>query len=152
MIPPIITKKLSQKALREAGKDLVGDFLAFTQYDSKTKQYTVYLPHKAPTKTRLHELAHCFLKHMRKFPLTVGEYIATEIEAEEWAYNKCGKALPFEAIMPIIGDAITFGERHSFVFNTTIKALARHNYKLTKQQRSELWWQCREFEDERKRE
>jgi hypothetical protein len=45
---------------------------------------------------------------------------------------------------------VDLGASHSPVFNGIIDALARHNYKLDKQQRRDLWNICREFEEERK--
>lgn len=149
MIPPIITKRLSRKKIRELDGE---DTQAFAHYDKETNQHTVYIPYRASTKTRLHEIAHCEKGHClsAETRMPVSRYIANEIEAEEYAYQKCGKLISTEAIINITHDAIRLGASHSPVFNATVNALARHGYKLDRQNRSELWHKCREFERERK--
>jgi hypothetical protein len=147
MIPPIITKRLSRKKIWE-----LADADAFAEYNRDTKQHTIYIPYRASTKTRLHEIAHCekghCLSHKTRMP--VSQFVANEIEAEEDAFSKCGKQISVEAIDNIIHEAIALGASHSPVFNATVNALARHNYRLDKKSRSDLWHKCRDFESERK--
>jgi hypothetical protein len=80
---PIITKKVSRKEIRKLDGDDTG---AFCKYDPEKDQHIIYIPHRASTKTRLHEIRHCELGHTKscltKTRMPVGELIDQEIEAE----------------------------------------------------------------------
>ena len=145
----IETVRMSIKKKRALEDD---NIIAFATYDPITKVHTITIPYKASTKTRLHELAHCELGHCLSpvFNMLISDYIAEELEAEKWAYERFGTELSIEAIFNIAHQAVMFGARSSHVFNSSIRALHNHNFKLTKEQRSYLWHSCKEFELERK--
>jgi hypothetical protein len=155
MNPPIITNKANRKSIIEMDRQTKASALAVCT-NPTTKQHTITIPYKASTKTRLHEIAHCELGHCikahHKQKITIDEYIEDEIDAEEWAFSRCGKLLSIEAVLNQAYSVIVHLHRKpSYVFNACVKALAKHNYYLDKEQRSELWWACRDFEKERRK-
>lgn len=154
MNPPIITKRTSRKCIREmdGGKDTAATAQCT---EPKLKQHTITIPYRASTKIRLHEIAHCELGHcvkllgISKMPIT--QYVEQEIDADEWAFSRCGKPLSIEVVINLAHHLIADLKRNPcYVFSACVKALAKHNYILTREQRSELWWTCREFEKEGK--
>lgn len=153
MNPPIITRKASRKSIRR--RDNQRETLAFAQYNPDTKQHTITIPYRASTKTRLHEIAHCELGHCIKIlglnKMTIKEYMEQEIDAEEWAFSKCGKLITLDVVINHARSLIIDLDRRTCpVFSACIKAMTKHGYNLDREQRSELWWQCREFEKERR--
>jgi hypothetical protein len=154
MNPPIITNRTSRRHIREMDGQTEATALAECT-DLATQQHTITIPYRASTKTRLHEIAHCELKHciiMHSLKtMSIDQYIEQEIDAEEWAFSRCGKRLSIEAVLNHAYSVIVhFHRKPSYVFNACIKALAKHGYKLDREQRSELWRKCREFEKERR--
>jgi len=151
MNPPIKEIKTSLEQLSKMDDGLFTSALA--TYDPATKQHTIYVPYRASTKTRLHEIAHCELGHCQdsRKKISVDEYIEMEVDADEWAFSKCGKTITLPAITPHARSVITdYGISSHTAFSACIKALAKHGYNLDREQRSELWWACREFEKERR--
>ncbi len=140
------------KVIRANKKDMIEelgeDAMAFADYDTMTKEHRIVIPHKASTKTRLHEIAHCVLGHCLtpQKNMLVTDYIGQEIEAEEWAFSKCGKTLSIDAVLNIAHDVIRLGIGTCHTFNTTINVLAKYKYTLTKKERSLFWQSCLELE------
>ena len=141
----IQTVRASKQYIRE---ELGGDAMAFSEYDFETKKHSITVPFKVSTKTRLHEIAHCVLGHCLtpQKDILVGDYIAQEIEAEEWAFSKCGKPLSIEAVLNIAREVIKCGVGTSHTFNSTLNVLAKYKITLTKKERSDFWNSCREIE------
>ena len=92
----IQTVKTSKKNIEE----LLEGAMAFSTYDPLTKKHCITVPYKVSTKTRLHEIAHCELGHCLspQKNILASDYIAQEIEAEDWAFQKCGKTLSLDAV------------------------------------------------------
>lgn len=144
----IRTFKLTPKQIRRHYKAGGTDAHAF--YRPTKDQHYIVIPHRVSTKTRLHELAHCLLGHCKITgkPLLVSEYIAQELEAEAWAFEHCGKDLSIDAILNVAHQAMIYGVIPNFTFTTSLKVLARHNYRLNHWQRSKIWQTLREYQKE----
>jgi len=155
MNPPIITNRTNRRHIREMDRQTEATALAECT-DLATKQHTITIPYRASTKTRLHEIAHCELGHcimiLNLNKMSIDQYIEQEIDAEEWAFSRCDKTLSIEAVLNHAYSVIVhLYRRPIYVFGACVKALAKHNYYLDKEQRSELWWACRDFEKERRK-
>ena len=145
----IETIKTSKKKIRVIDNE---GAMALAIYDPETEAHTIAIPYKVSTKTRLHEIAHCVLGHClaRNNRVSVNEYITQEIEAEEWACQKCNKPLSLEAVLNIAHQVIVWGIHSNTTFSTSLRVLARYDYNLTREQRSYLWNSCLEMGKERK--
>jgi hypothetical protein len=154
MNPPIIIEKTSRKRIRALDNNR--DTLALAIYNPETREHKIVIPYRASTKTRLHEIAHCEMSHcvdsIKAKKMSIDKFVENEIDADEYAFSKCGKPISMENVINLAHSLIVeFKCNLVVVFNACIKALAKHGYKLDREQRSELWWQCREFEKERQK-
>lgn len=156
MNPPIIIQRAKPKRIRQMDTPTTEAF-SFVS-DKKKREHTIVIPYRASTKTRLHEIAHCELGHCiendktRNKKMPISTYLDQEFAAEEYAYSRCNKTISMETVNNYAHSLIVdFKCSHVCVFNACIKALAKHYYILDKEQRSELWWACRDFEKERRK-
>lgn len=153
----INTLKASRKYIRKLDREENGksNTVAFAIYNKRTQQHEIIIPYHAGLKTRLHEIAHCVLKHCMdnrtRYPLS--EHISQELDAELWAYEKAGKKYSMESLANIAYSAIIeYGGKNSYVFSAILNHLKSKNLVLEDKQKSFLWWECRNIETVRKME
>lgn len=133
--------RLSRKEYEER----FGDTGAFTERSRGTEP-TIYIPGRASTKERLHEIYHATrspqLKEIEegKIWLTPEEIALEEVRAQEFASEAIGK----EGILPnqISGVAtilIDEGYKPNKVLSSIIKALKEEGYEVEDDLKSALW-------------
>jgi hypothetical protein len=144
----IKTFKLTPKQIRRHDKAEGADAYAF--YRRTIDQHYIVIPHHASTKTRLHELGHCIKGHCitawSKSPILITEYIAQEIEADFYAFEKCCKPVSLVRLADIAFQSMRYGFHANDSFIETLKVCAHHNIPLNKHQRSLFWQTLKDYQ------
>lgn len=138
----------SKKQIRSWDDD--NDTMAFSLYNPKTKDHQIVFPYRASTRTRLHEIAHCVMGHCKQKVQYIGEHIKSEIEAEIWANDKCGKIISIEALLNIAKQAICYNGRTNYIFHSMATALENQGFRLDRARRSKLWFGILALKEESK--
>ncbi len=103
----------------------------------------VFFRGKPSTTTRLHEIFHTSYSGGHETP----EGLAyEELQADE--YSKPGReTLSYNFVLGLIGTMVRKGYRPAKIMSSITSALDKMGYRLSRQRRSELWWDIRDFCD-----
>lgn len=152
------TIKLSRKRFKEKFKGLGEDLGAVTAFD-EGEEPIVYIPGRASTKQRLHEIFHATRSLMArevkagKKWVTLDDLALDELRAQQFSSESIGMEgeIPWDMVLVTARGLIRYGYKPSHAMEAINKAMDKEGYEpLDREHRSDLWWLLRD-EYERKR-
>jgi hypothetical protein len=129
--------RLTPKELREK---FGSDVTAFNETDLETKESTMYLPYRAGTGLRLHELYHSRPTRELKSEGTAEEFVREELEAVEFTRSKRGQSdsIPGPSIDIMLGSALDLYPAGK-VMTAVIKVFKEKGFEVTPDKKREIW-------------
>ncbi|MFA5937397.1 MAG: hypothetical protein WC822_06005 [Candidatus Paceibacterota bacterium] len=119
---------------------------AFAIYNHGTGIHEIVIPHHCNTKTRLHELGHCFLGHCQdnRKRMLMSDIIGQELDADLYAYEKTNKSFSVESAINIANQVmLEYNIPVSLTFNLILKHLKSKHILIRDSDRSYLWHECK---------
>ena len=119
--------------------------VAGTCYLDEDGKPVIEVPYHASTRTRLHEMAHVELGHLKQEQITYQELFNTECDAEMFVNVCIGKQNRATVTLPAIYSVSHYHVvRPNEILNMAREYLADHAIIISNQEVSKLWWIIRE--------
>lgn len=130
--------RLTPKELKE--KFGSSNIMAFNEVDLETKESTMYLPYRAGTGIRLHELYHARPTRELKSEDTAEDFIREELGAVEFTRSKRGQSdsIPGPSIDIMLGSALDLYPAGQ-VMPAVIKVFKEKGFEITPDKKREIW-------------
>lgn len=103
----------------------------------------IFFRGKPSTPTRLHEIFHTTFKGEHETP---EGFAYEELQAHE--YSKPGReTFSYNFVLSVVGTMVRKGYKPAKIMSSIAKALEKMGYHLSRERRSELWWDIRDYYD-----